>query len=326
MRDEDALWTLPDDPDATGIWQVMDGPAGRGPTTRPGAGDVGDDIAAALRSAFAEGDSPDADPDLRSPGRRRVAPLEALRGRVDGFSGRARTALVVVAGLLVGFGGAGALLAGAPEVVAAADRGDSADDPGGRSAGAGVAAGASPRPTPPPTTVVPPSPTATPTTVVQASPTPSSNEGAATGPTPKPAAAPSPGKPAAMPAPAAKVDFTRVVSDLHAQRAAAFAAADEDLLAAAFTTGATGRDVDADIIATMRARGLRAQGVRFVVDRVEVATPPDGSGRTRLRVTDRITAYDLVDGDGAVVQHIPAQSAATWTAEVVAVDGGYRFG
>jgi hypothetical protein len=46
-----------------------------------------------------------------------------------------------------------------------------------------------------------------------------------------------------------------------------------------------------------------------------------------LEITDRITAYDLVDEDGEVVEQLEGVGEGTWRAElVVAADAsGYRF-
>lgn len=114
--------------------------------------------------------------------------------------------------------------------------------------------------------------------------------------------------------PAAEISpagWRAVVARLDADRAAAFASADPDRLAAVYVAGSPAYDTDLATISSLQSRGLRARGFSATV---EAATPVSGSGANeQLRVVDRLSGYRLVDLTGHVVGHGDPRPARTFT-------------
>ncbi|MBV9872940.1 MAG: hypothetical protein JO214_20185, partial [Frankiaceae bacterium] len=138
---------------------------------------------------------------------------------------------------------------------------------------------------------------------------------------PRQAAAP-PTATTAVPISAPATDWKRVVGRLDDLRAAAFAEDDVASLAAVYAPGAPGYDTDVATLKSLAARGLHAQGFSAHVQSVRVLAATATS--ERLRVVDRLSGYQLVDGAGAVVGHGPARPAKAFTMQLTKVDGTWR--
>jgi serine/threonine protein kinase len=121
-------------------------------------------------------------------------------------------------------------------------------------------------------------------------------------------------------------DWTSVIEGLFNLRATAFTELDPELLCRLFAPTSPHLAADYELIQEYQEAGVRPRGLRFEVVDVEVVSE-NGELPIVLEITDRITAYALVDEDGEVVDQLEGVPEGTWRAElVVAADAsGYRF-
>jgi hypothetical protein len=133
-------------------------------------------------------------------------------------------------------------------------------------------------------------------------------------------------QPAPTEAPPQVTDWTPVVEGMFTLRAQAFTELDPMLLCQIFAPTSQHLAADYELIQAYQDEGVRPRGLQFEVVNVEVVSA-EGDLPVVLEITDRITAYELVDEDGEVVEQLEGVPEGTWRAElVVAADAsGYRF-
>jgi hypothetical protein len=133
-------------------------------------------------------------------------------------------------------------------------------------------------------------------------------------------------QPAPTEQPPPVTDWTPVVEGLFTLRANAFTELDPELLCDVFAPTSQHLAADYELIQDYQEAGVRPVGLRFEVVNVELVSG-EGELPVVLEITDRITAYDLVNEDGEVVEQLEGVAEGTWRAElVVAADAsGYRF-
>jgi serine/threonine protein kinase len=133
-------------------------------------------------------------------------------------------------------------------------------------------------------------------------------------------------QPAPTEQPPPVTDWTPVVEGLFTLRATAFTELDPELLCDLFAPTSQHLAADYELIQDYQEAGVRPVGLRFEVVNVELVSE-EGELPVVLEITDRITAYDLVDEDGEVVERLEGVAEGRWRAElVVAADAsGYRF-
>jgi serine/threonine protein kinase len=133
-------------------------------------------------------------------------------------------------------------------------------------------------------------------------------------------------QPAPTEAPPAVTDWTPVVEGLFRLRATAFTELDPELLCQIFAPTSPHLATDYELIQAYEEEGVRPRGLSFEVVNVEVISG-EGELPVVLEITDRVTAYELVDENGEVVEQLAGVPEGTWRAElVVAADAsGYRF-
>ncbi|HEX6233352.1 MAG TPA: serine/threonine-protein kinase [Jiangellaceae bacterium] len=121
-------------------------------------------------------------------------------------------------------------------------------------------------------------------------------------------------------------DWTPVIEGMFTLRAEAFTELDSELLCRLFAPTSPHLAADYELIQQYQEAGVRPRGLRFEVVDVEVVSV-EGELPVVLEITDRITAYELIDGDGEVVAELAGVPEGTWRAElIVAADAsGYRF-
>jgi hypothetical protein len=129
--------------------------------------------------------------------------------------------------------------------------------------------------------------------------------------------------PAASPAPSASVpEWTRLLDELDAHRAEAFAAADPALLMQVYAPTSPLLPTDRAAIARLRAAGQTAKRVRHTV-RKSTTTSYDGE-RAVLRVVDALSSYDVMSA-GRVVQRGAPRGDATFVVTLVRTARGWRL-
>lgn len=109
---------------------------------------------------------------------------------------------------------------------------------------------------------------------------------------------------------AGAVDWRAVLSDLDSRRAAAYAAGEARDLAEIYTVGSPAARRDLSAFEGVRARGLRAIGMRQVL--VDVAAVKEVPHGTSVEIVDRMPVVQLVDGAGKVRERRPARGARRW--------------
>lgn len=154
---------------------------------------------------------------------------------------------------------------------------------------------------------------------------PGTSSGASSGAAPAPPAAP-PGSPSPVARGQARPPTLAEVRDaltrLDAYRGAAFAEpADGDPDAWAARTCACHRD-DTERLRDLARDGLALRGHGVTVESVAFAAPPTAT-HAELLVTDRATAYAVVDAAGRTVSRWPASGPRRW--RVTLVDAGGRW-
>jgi hypothetical protein len=125
------------------------------------------------------------------------------------------------------------------------------------------------------------------------------------------------------PAPPAGETFREILRGLDAARESAFATADASLLSRAYVAGSAPMEQDAARVAALGARGWRLLDLRFGYDSVRVVSMY--AGRAVLDVVDRHSSADVVDGDGRVVEAVPARGPRRWTVTLRHTGRGWRI-
>jgi eukaryotic-like serine/threonine-protein kinase len=131
-------------------------------------------------------------------------------------------------------------------------------------------------------------------------------------------------RPPSSPATARPVSSWRaILGVLDQRRAAAFAAADPAALATVDAPSSPALRADRQLATELRQRGARARGLQWEISRaaVDSAGPP----AVVLRVTDRMSAHDLVAANGAILHSQPARGEARWRVTLLPGSGGWRI-
>jgi hypothetical protein len=133
---------------------------------------------------------------------------------------------------------------------------------------------------------------------------------------PQPASPPTPTAAAdpSAPASAGPPDWWEVLAELDRRRARALTALDPDLVADYARPGSAAWSADIGLVADLRERGLRPQGLGSRVLAVERADL--GGGLARVQVVDQRSAYALVDARGEAVESVPAAGLTRWSVTV----------
>jgi hypothetical protein len=122
--------------------------------------------------------------------------------------------------------------------------------------------------------------------------------------------------------PAAVTNWTAVVTHLDQLRAEAFSEGDAAALARVYAPSSAAYATDVETLRSLASRGLHAQGFTATVQQVRVESATATSGR--LRVVDRLSGYQLVDGAGTVVGHGDPRPPTAFTMRLTRVGGAWR--
>lgn len=115
-------------------------------------------------------------------------------------------------------------------------------------------------------------------------------------------------------------DWRHVLTTLDQARSAVFARPDVAGLSAVDAPGDAAYRYDAAAVSSLQARGMHAVGLRLVLESVAVESA--SPRRAVLRVTDRLSPYQLRSADGAVVSNVAGRASAAHRIELVAADAG----
>ncbi|MCU1691519.1 MAG: serine/threonine protein kinase, partial [Frankiales bacterium] len=118
-------------------------------------------------------------------------------------------------------------------------------------------------------------------------------------------------------------DWKRVLDDLDAARAEAFASGDVASLSRTYAAGSPALAADAAVLRQLVAAGRTARGVRHTVRSVQQVAF-DGT-TARLRIRDVLAAYQVLDRDGSVLEQRPARGEAPYAVVVVRTAQGFRL-
>ena len=114
-----------------------------------------------------------------------------------------------------------------------------------------------------------------------------------------------------------------VMSHLEHTRARAYATGDVTLLDEVYAAGSTVGAADKQMLSRMTGRAERAAGLRAYVQHADVVASDDS--HATLRVTDALTAYDVVGTDGRVLRHGLGRPAREWRVTLVRAAAGWRI-
>jgi hypothetical protein len=137
-----------------------------------------------------------------------------------------------------------------------------------------------------------------------------------------PSSSPSP-RPVASPVRAAVPHWATVLDGLDTQRAAAFSAADDDVLMRVYAPASPLLAADQAAIARLRASGQAARGVRHTI-RSLTTTSYDGRSVV-LRVVDVLAPYDVVDRSGRVLQRTAPRGEKAFLVTLLRTAQGWRL-
>lgn len=116
----------------------------------------------------------------------------------------------------------------------------------------------------------------------------------------------------------------QVLAQLDHQRSSAFATGEAARLGAVYVAGSAPLTRDRAVLARLTAAGLRARGLRLLIQQVRVLSGPTRTS-VRLQVVDRMSAYALVDATGKVVEQRPGRRAARWVVTLSRVGADWRI-
>jgi hypothetical protein len=117
--------------------------------------------------------------------------------------------------------------------------------------------------------------------------------------------------------------WREILGSLDRARAYAFATGDPAALAAVYAPGSPGLAADRAAIARLRAAGCRARGVRHTIRSLAEISHDDRT--VVLRVVDELSAYDVVEASGRVVQHTSPRAAMPFVVRIVETPAGWRL-
>jgi hypothetical protein len=117
--------------------------------------------------------------------------------------------------------------------------------------------------------------------------------------------------------PSAGSDWPAILARLDAVRAEAFGLGDVTRLLAVYVEGSRPLERDRAALLDLAETGIRAVGLRLVVDQVDVVRA--SSDEAVLRVVDRMSGYQLVSSDGSVAETRPGRGPTAW---LVTLRGG----
>jgi hypothetical protein len=118
-------------------------------------------------------------------------------------------------------------------------------------------------------------------------------------------------------------DWMRILGELDARREAAFVSDRPDELSGVYATGSPALAADLATMARLRSAGLHPSGLTLHLQSVEVISR--NGQKAQLRVTDVLSAYQLLDSVGHPVAKRPARGTATWLLAMRKDQGGWRI-
>jgi serine/threonine protein kinase len=167
---------------------------------------------------------------------------------------------------------------------------------------------------------------ARPATTHAAGTTPSARPSSGSAPRQSPGARASSGSspPSVIAPPAGEPDWTAVVRNLDAQRAAALAHVDPGRLDRVYTADAAARRADARTIGALRAHRWQVAAPTHEIAGVRLV-PSSAAGPVIVDVVDRLPAYPVTDATGRVVGTTPARPSGHRLIGLVRTADGYRI-
>ena len=124
--------------------------------------------------------------------------------------------------------------------------------------------------------------------------------------------------------PSARVPpWLAVMTELEQARARAYAVGDTEALDNVYAPGSPTRKADRALLGRMVRHREHAAGLQAFVESVDVLTATDTSAT--LRISDALTAYDVVTTDGQVVRHGQGRPSTTWLVELQKTTAGWRI-
>lgn len=143
------------------------------------------------------------------------------------------------------------------------------------------------------------------------------------GPSPGQTGEPPPVPTPATPAPRSLGSWAELLDGLDERRSAAFAEVDPALLTEVYAPGSAPLAEEQERLAVLARAGVRADGLRLVVDAVVGA---EVTGTTaRLEVVDHMPAYRLVDTVGATLEERAERTSRRWSVTLVHGPDGWRI-
>jgi hypothetical protein len=110
-------------------------------------------------------------------------------------------------------------------------------------------------------------------------------------------------------------DWWEVLAELDGRRAVALTALDPDLIADYAEPGSPAWSADAALVADLRERGLRPQGL---TSRVLAVERSERRGeQVQVQIVDQRSAYTLLDAGGSVVESVPEAGLTRWWVTLV---------
>lgn len=118
-------------------------------------------------------------------------------------------------------------------------------------------------------------------------------------------------------------DWRSVLGALDSARAAVFAAPESpSQLDAVDLRGSPSWLIDDRSRAQLAAAHVHARSLRMSLTSVRLLAA--SAGVAQLAVTDHLSAYDLVDSEGRVIEHRPARGDVGWRLTLVRLSSGWR--
>jgi hypothetical protein len=102
-----------------------------------------------------------------------------------------------------------------------------------------------------------------------------------------------------------------VLAELDRRRGEALTSLDPDRVSAYSQPKSAAWSADTELVADLRARGLRPQGLVsrvLAVERAELR-----GAQARVQIVDQRSAYSLVDAHGEVVESVPEAGLTRWS-------------
>jgi hypothetical protein len=125
------------------------------------------------------------------------------------------------------------------------------------------------------------------------------------------------------PAPASAEQWSALLAELDARRAAAFAQADVHVLDDVYAPGSAALAADRQAVRSLVAARATAAPVRHELRRARVVRSDAAS--TRLEVVDRMPSYRILDAAGATLRTVAARPDRTVVVDLTRSAGGWRI-